>query len=99
MVSHHIHFEHMQPYESMEYLYCGSNIFFDPKIVDTFISTITLYPLGALVRLTTDEVGIIDITVVHDQLLRYTSIVLINHFQNRLKLTWEKSVLSLSRRY
>lgn len=59
MVSNHIHFEHMQPYESMEYLYCGSNIFFDPKIVDTFISTITLYPLGALVRLTTDEVGII----------------------------------------
>jgi hypothetical protein len=43
----------------MEYLYGGSKIFFDPKIVDTFISNITLYPLGALVRLTTDEVGII----------------------------------------
>lgn len=58
-VSRHIHFDHMQPYETMEYLYCGSNVFFDSKIVDTFISNITLYPLGALVRLTTDEVGII----------------------------------------
>jgi len=58
-ISDQIYFEHIQPYESMEYLYCGSNIFFDKRIVDAFVNNITLYPLGALVRLSTGEVGII----------------------------------------
>lgn len=58
-VSSHIHFDNMQPYESMEYIYGGSNFYFDKQIVNAFVSNITLYPLGALVRLTTGEVGII----------------------------------------
>ena len=33
LVSHHIHFDHMQPYETMEYLYCGSNIFLIPRLL------------------------------------------------------------------
>jgi hypothetical protein len=49
----------MQPYEAMEYLYGGSNIYFDKNIVDAFVKNITLYPLGSLVRHTTGEVGII----------------------------------------
>ncbi|HKL80032.1 MAG TPA: HD domain-containing phosphohydrolase [Mobilitalea sp.] len=58
-ISGQIHFDNMQPYESMEYLYCGSNIFFDKTVVDAFVNNITLYPLGAFVRLSTGEVGII----------------------------------------
>jgi len=58
-VSSQMYFDHLQPHEAMEYIYCGSNIFFDKKIVDTFVSNITLYPLGSMVRLTTGEVGII----------------------------------------
>lgn len=58
-ISGQIKYDKMQPYESMEYLYCGSNIFFDKKVVDAFVTNITLYPLGAFVRLSTGEVGII----------------------------------------
>ncbi len=58
-VSSQIYFDQLQPYEAMEYIYCGSKIFFDKQIVDAFVGNITLYPLGAMVRLTTGEVGII----------------------------------------
>jgi HD-GYP domain-containing protein (c-di-GMP phosphodiesterase class II) len=58
-VSSQIYFEQIQPYEALEYIYCGSSIFFDKQIVDAFVGNITLYPLGAIVRLTTGEVGII----------------------------------------
>lgn len=58
-VSSQIYYEKMQPYEAMEYIYCSSNIFFDKRIVDAFVGNITLYPLGAMVRLTTGEVGIV----------------------------------------
>jgi len=58
-VSSQMYFDKLQPYEAMEYIYCGSNTFFDKKIVDTFVSNITLYPLGSMVRLTTGEVGIV----------------------------------------
>jgi HD-GYP domain-containing protein (c-di-GMP phosphodiesterase class II) len=58
-VSSKIYYEHVQPYEAMEYIYGGSNMFFDKKIVDAFVGNITLYPLGAMVRLTTGEVGIV----------------------------------------
>lgn len=58
-VSSKMYFDHLQPYEAMEYIYCSSNIYFDKKIVDAFVENITLYPLGAMVRLTTGEVGIV----------------------------------------
>lgn len=58
-VSSFMYFDHMEPYEAMEYLYGSSNIFFDKHIVDAFVRNITLYPLGSLVRLTTGEVGIV----------------------------------------
>ena len=58
-VSHYLIFENMQPYEAMEYLYGTSNIYFDKKIVDAFVGNVALYPLGAMVRLTTGDVGII----------------------------------------
>ena len=58
-VSSQIFYEHMQPYEAMEYIYGSSNIYFEKAIVDVFVGNITLYPLGTMVRLTTGEVGII----------------------------------------
>lgn len=58
-VSSNLFFNNLQPYEAMEYIYCSSNILYDKEIVDAFVNNITLYPLGALVRLTTGEVGII----------------------------------------
>ena len=52
-------FDKKEPYEALEYLYGTSNIYFDKEVVDAFSKRITLYPLGALVRLTTGEVGVI----------------------------------------
>lgn len=52
-------FDKTEPYEALEFLYGTSNIYFDKEVVDVFSKNITLYPLGALVRLTTGEVGVI----------------------------------------
>ncbi|MDD3367500.1 MAG: HD domain-containing protein [Lachnospiraceae bacterium] len=52
-------FRDQQPYEAMEYLYGTSNMYFDKNIVDTFAASVTMYPLGTLVRLTTGEVGVV----------------------------------------
>jgi HD-GYP domain-containing protein (c-di-GMP phosphodiesterase class II) len=57
-VSFYIYYDHMRPYEAMEVLYCTCNKF-DIKLVEDFMENIPLYPLGAMVRLTTGEVGII----------------------------------------
>lgn len=58
-ISRHMYFEHLQPYEALEYLYATSNVYYDKRVVDCFVENVALYPLGALVRLTTGEIGII----------------------------------------
>lgn len=82
-VSSYLHFENMQPYEAMEFLYGTSNINFDKNIVDVFIKNITLYPLGSLVRLTTGEVGIIS-NVRHNKGPRPIVTVFFNRFNKPL---------------
>lgn len=46
-------------YMAVEELYGTSGIYYDPKVVDTFIENIPVYPLGEVVRLSTQEVGIV----------------------------------------
>lgn len=55
----HITYQNNKPYVAIEEIYGGSGIFFDYEVVKCFTSTIPVYPLGALVRLSTGEVGIV----------------------------------------
>ncbi len=47
------------PYMAIEELYGASGMYFDPKVVDAFTNNIAIYPLGAMVRLSNKEVGIV----------------------------------------
>jgi len=47
------------PYMAVEELYGTSGIYYDPKVVNAFVKTIPIYPLGVMVRLSTKEVGIV----------------------------------------
>lgn len=49
----------MKPYEALEIIYGTSGIYFDAKLVNLFVGSIALYPMGALVRLSTGEIGVI----------------------------------------
>lgn len=49
----------MNPSESMEYIMGGSGTLFDPKIVDIFIHKIAPYPVGTMVQLSNNWVGIV----------------------------------------
>ena len=44
---------------AIEELYGASGFYFDPKVVEVFANNIAIYPLGAMVRLSTKEVGIV----------------------------------------
>lgn len=46
-------------YEAIEYLYGGGDILFDPHIVQAFTDNLAVYPLGTLVRLSTNQVGVV----------------------------------------
>lgn len=49
----------MKPYEALEIIYGTSGIYFDTQLVNLFLGSVALYPMGALVRLSTGEIGII----------------------------------------
>jgi len=49
----------MKPYEALEIIYGTSGIYFDAKLVNLFLGSVALYPMGALVRLSTGEIGVI----------------------------------------
>ncbi|MBQ9984665.1 MAG: HD domain-containing protein [Lachnospiraceae bacterium] len=47
------------PYMAIEELYGTSGIYYDPEVVRAFVNNIPIYPLGVMVRLSTQEVGIV----------------------------------------
>lgn len=47
------------PHEAIEYLYGTGGVFFDSNVITAFTDNIAVYPLGSLVRLSTDEVGVV----------------------------------------
>jgi len=58
-VTESIFYDGMKPYEALEIIYGTSGIYFDAKLVNLFLTSIALYPMGALVRLSTGEIGVI----------------------------------------
>lgn len=58
-ITENIIYNGMKPYEALEIIYATSGIYFDSKLVNLFVGSIALYPMGALVRLSTGEVGVI----------------------------------------
>ena len=44
---------------AIEELYGTSGIYYDPEVVKVFVNNIPIYPLGVMVRLSTQEVGIV----------------------------------------
>lgn len=58
-VTEQIVYNHLKPYEALEIIYATSGSYFDNRLVKLFVQSIALYPMGALVRLSTGEIGII----------------------------------------
>lgn len=58
-ITENIVYNGMKPYEALEVIYATSGVYFDAKLVKLFVGSIVLYPMGALVRLSTGEVGVI----------------------------------------
>lgn len=58
-ITESILYDGMKPYEALEIIYGTSGIYFDAKLVNLFLTSVALYPMGALVRLTTGEIGVI----------------------------------------
>ena len=58
-ITENIIYNDMKPYEAWEIIYATSGAYFDPKLVNLFVESIALYPMGALVRLSTGEVGVV----------------------------------------
>lgn len=58
-ITENIIYNNMKLYEALEVIYGTSDTFFDAELVKLFTSSIALYPMGALVRLSTGEVGVI----------------------------------------
>lgn len=54
-----VHNRGLLQYEAMEYIYGNSGLSYDPKVVDSFINNIPIYPLGAVVQLSTGEIGVV----------------------------------------
>lgn len=46
-------------YEAIEYIYGNSGISYDPRVVDIFTRNIPVYPLGAVVQLSTGDIGVV----------------------------------------
>lgn len=47
------------PHEAMEFLYGTGNIYFDVRVVKAFTGSISAYPLGSIVKLSSGEIGIV----------------------------------------
>lgn len=58
-ITENIVYNGMKPYEALEIIYGTSGIYFDAKLVNLFVGSIALYPMGALVRLSTGEIGVV----------------------------------------
>lgn len=52
-------YNNMKPYEAIEVVYATGGSYFDAKLVEMFVRAILLYPMGALVRLSTGEIGVV----------------------------------------
>lgn len=59
LTSRRVYKKPYSPAEAMEYLMGGCGILFDQKIVKAFMKKVPLYPKGATVLLSTDEVALI----------------------------------------
>jgi len=58
-ITENILYNKMKLYEALEVIYGTSGVFFDSDLVNLFVRNIALYPMGAIVRLSTGEVGIV----------------------------------------
>lgn len=52
-------FDGQKVYQAIEYLYGGGGYYFDPDVSNCFLKSISIYPLGSLVRLSTGETGVV----------------------------------------
>lgn len=58
-VTENVIYNGMKPYEALEIIYATSGVYFDADLVNLFLGSVALYPMGALVRLSTGEIGVI----------------------------------------
>jgi putative nucleotidyltransferase with HDIG domain len=51
--------EKYKNYQAIEYIYGAGGVFFDSNVVNALCDNLAVYPLGSLVRLSTNEVGVV----------------------------------------
>ena len=54
-----LRYEKYPHYLALEYLYGGLDCYFDGNVITTFLDNLPIYPLGSIVRLSTNEVGVV----------------------------------------
>lgn len=54
-----ISIKNIQHHEAVEFLYGAGGFYFDSDIIKVFTENLAVYPMGAMVRLTTGEVGVV----------------------------------------
>lgn len=59
LVSERPYRQRMQPYEAVEFIQVHANSYFDPEVVEKFLTNIAVYPIGSLVKLNTGEKGVV----------------------------------------
>jgi HD-GYP domain-containing protein (c-di-GMP phosphodiesterase class II) len=72
IISHRSHATAMSPYHAALKLYEWRNADFDPKLVEQLIQVIGVYPIGALVELTSGEVAVV---IAHNRAQRLRPVV------------------------
>lgn len=59
MTTHRVYRNAMLPHEAMERLYAGAGTLYDQEKIELFRDKIAIYPLGMLIALNTDEIGVV----------------------------------------
>ena len=75
------------PVNATAALYRGRGRFFEPELVDRFIRCIGIYPIGSLVELSTEEVGVVVAT--NEERLRPKVLVVLDEEHHRLDAPYE----------
>jgi len=86
------------PYEAMKLILVGSKRHFKKKVVETFLTSMSIYPQGSFVRLNTDEIAIVTRTN-REAVIRPVIKLLIDGSGERFKESLEIDLLAQPHRY
>lgn len=59
LISPRVYRERLSPYEAMRFILSSLREQFDENIIRTFMENLSIYPIGSLVKLNTEEIGVV----------------------------------------